>query len=94
VYYQPGTRGAISAHLVQRDRIWAYLDHAQLGIGTASCGPGVLPKHRLEAVPTTFGEPQPVRAFARVTSAYQRALSFGVRSKVSKSTWMSPKRLE
>jgi Asp-tRNA(Asn)/Glu-tRNA(Gln) amidotransferase A subunit family amidase len=40
------------------------------------------------------GEPQPGRAFARVTSAYQRALSFGVRSRVSKSTWMSPKRLE
>jgi beta-galactosidase len=40
--------------LVQRDRIWVNLDHAQQGIGTASCGPGVLPQHRLEAVPTTF----------------------------------------
>ncbi len=29
--------------LVARDRIWLNLDHAQQGIGTASCGPGVLP---------------------------------------------------
>ena len=40
--------------LVARDRIWVNLDHAQQGIGTASCGPGVLPQHDLEAVPTTF----------------------------------------
>jgi beta-galactosidase len=40
--------------LVPRDRLWVNLDHAQQGIGTASCGPGVLPQHRLEAVPTTF----------------------------------------
>ncbi len=40
--------------LVPRDRVWINLDHAQQGIGTASCGPGVLPQHRLEAVPTTF----------------------------------------
>jgi beta-galactosidase len=40
--------------LVPRDRIWLNLDHAQQGIGTASCGPGVLPQHDLEAVPTTF----------------------------------------
>jgi beta-galactosidase len=40
--------------LVPRDRIWVNLDHAQQGIGTASCGPGVLPQHRLEVEPTTF----------------------------------------
>jgi beta-galactosidase len=40
--------------LVAGDRIWVNLDHAQHGIGTASCGPGVLPQHHLEAVPTTF----------------------------------------
>jgi beta-galactosidase len=40
--------------LVARNRIWVNLDHAQQGIGTASCGPGVLPQHDLEAVPTTF----------------------------------------
>jgi beta-galactosidase len=36
------------------DRIWVNLDHAQHGIGSASCGPGVLPQHHLEAAPTTF----------------------------------------
>jgi beta-galactosidase len=40
--------------LVARDRIWVNLDHAQHGIGSASCGPGVLPQHRLQARPTTF----------------------------------------
>ncbi len=40
--------------LVPRDRIWVNLDHAHHGIGTASCGPGVLPQHRLEAVPASF----------------------------------------
>jgi beta-galactosidase len=40
--------------LLPRDRIWVNLDHAQQGIGTASCGPGVLPQHRLEAEPTRF----------------------------------------
>jgi beta-galactosidase len=40
--------------LVQHDRIWVNLDHALQGIGTASCGPGVLPQHGLEAVSTTF----------------------------------------
>jgi hypothetical protein len=55
----------------------------------------VLLQHRLETVPATFAMSlQPARAFARVTSAYQRALSLGVRSRLSKSTWMSPKRLE
>ena len=40
--------------LAARDRVWLNLDHAQQGIGTASCGPGVLPQHDLHAVPTTF----------------------------------------
>jgi hypothetical protein len=40
------------------------------------------------------GGPQPARPLAWVTCANQRALSFGVRSSVSKSTWTSPKRLE
>ena len=57
--YSLGPRAAArqashQAGLVQRDRIWINLDHAQKGIGTASCGPGLLPQHRLEAVPTTF----------------------------------------
>jgi beta-galactosidase len=40
--------------LVARDRVWVNLDLAHEGIGTASCGPGVLPQHRLEAAPATF----------------------------------------
>ena len=41
--------------LTPRDRVWVNLDHAQNGIGSASCGPGVLPQHRLEAQPARFG---------------------------------------
>ncbi|MEJ3749403.1 glycoside hydrolase family 2 TIM barrel-domain containing protein [Actinomycetes bacterium KLBMP 9797] len=37
--------------LVTRDRLYVNLDIAQNGIGTASCGPGVLPQHRLMAAP-------------------------------------------
>jgi len=33
--------------LVPRDDIVVILDHAQNGLGTASCGPGVLPHYRL-----------------------------------------------
>jgi beta-galactosidase len=36
------------------DRLWVNLDHAQHGIGSASCGPGVLPTYRLDPAPTTF----------------------------------------
>ncbi|MEX2974447.1 glycoside hydrolase family 2 TIM barrel-domain containing protein [Streptomyces sp. C184] len=34
--------------------LWLHLDHAQHGIGSQSCGPGVLPQHRLEATPARF----------------------------------------
>ncbi|MFC6066000.1 glycoside hydrolase family 2 TIM barrel-domain containing protein [Streptomyces ochraceiscleroticus] len=40
--------------LVAGDRVWLNLDHAQHGIGSGSCGPGVLPKYRLEAAPAAF----------------------------------------
>jgi len=40
--------------LVERDRVHVNLDAALHGIGTASCGPGVLPQHRLLASPTAF----------------------------------------
>jgi beta-galactosidase len=40
--------------LVPGDRLWVNLDHAQHGIGSASCGPGVLPAHRLDPAPATF----------------------------------------
>ncbi|MEU2336574.1 glycoside hydrolase family 2 TIM barrel-domain containing protein [Streptomyces sp. NPDC013172] len=34
--------------------VWVNLDHAQHGIGSASCGPGVLPRYRLHAEPAEF----------------------------------------
>jgi beta-galactosidase len=40
--------------LVRRDRLYVNLDVAQNGIGTASCGPGVLPQHHLLAAPATL----------------------------------------
>jgi beta-galactosidase len=40
--------------LVACDRIWVNLDHAQNGLGSASCGPGVLPPYRLEPSAVTF----------------------------------------
>jgi beta-galactosidase len=40
--------------LVAGDRVWVNLDHAQQGIGTASCGPGTLPQHDLVVAPATF----------------------------------------
>ena len=56
--------------LVPRDRIWVNLDHAQHGIGTASCGPGVLPQHTLEAVPTTLAmRLSPFASAARTSTA-------------------------
>lgn len=35
-------------------RTWVNVDLAQHGIGSASCGPGVLPQYRLDAAPVTF----------------------------------------
>jgi beta-galactosidase len=40
--------------LVAGDRLWVNLDLAQQGIGSASCGPGVLPAYRLDPVPASF----------------------------------------
>jgi beta-galactosidase len=40
--------------LVPGDRIWVNLDLAQQGIGSASCGPGVLPAYRLDPAPVSF----------------------------------------
>jgi beta-galactosidase len=48
---------AAAAHptdLVPGDQVWINLDHRQNGLGSASCGPGVLPQHRLHAEPVTF----------------------------------------
>jgi beta-galactosidase len=40
--------------LVPGDHIWVNLDLAQQGIGSASCGPGVLPAYRLDPAPVSF----------------------------------------
>jgi beta-galactosidase len=37
--------------LVPRDRVWLTVDLAHRGVGTASCGPDVLPQHELHAAP-------------------------------------------
>jgi len=37
------------------DRVVLHLDWRQNGVGSGSCGPGVLPQHQLAAVPFTFG---------------------------------------
>jgi beta-galactosidase len=37
--------------LVAGDHLWVNLDLAQQGIGSASCGPGVLPAYRLDPAP-------------------------------------------
>ncbi|WP_205324670.1 glycoside hydrolase family 2 TIM barrel-domain containing protein [Glycomyces sp. YM15] len=40
--------------LVERDRLYVNLDAAVHGMGSASCGPGVLPEYRLLPEPTAF----------------------------------------
>ncbi|GFZ48436.1 hypothetical protein JCM24511_06184 [Saitozyma sp. JCM 24511] len=40
--------------LVPGDKVWLNIDHAINGIGTASCGPGILPQYQLHAASTEF----------------------------------------
>ncbi|GAA3293926.1 hypothetical protein GCM10020295_17110 [Streptomyces cinereospinus] len=40
--------------LVPGETVWVNLDHGQMGIGSQSCGPGVLPQYHLHARPATF----------------------------------------
>jgi beta-galactosidase len=40
--------------LTDRGVVFVNLDHAQHGLGTASCGPGVLPEHALHAAPARW----------------------------------------
>ncbi|MGY5046396.1 glycoside hydrolase family 2 TIM barrel-domain containing protein [Streptomyces sp. 900105755] len=40
--------------LTPGDTVWVNLDHGQHGIGSQSCGPGVLPQYRLHAGPAEF----------------------------------------
>jgi beta-galactosidase len=42
------------SELRPRDHLFINIDHAHNGLGTGSCGPGVLPDHRLNAGPATF----------------------------------------
>ncbi len=56
---RPWTSEALDAarhqsDLVPEDRLWINADLAHNGLGSASCGPGVLPQYRLEAKPTRF----------------------------------------
>ncbi|WP_043183343.1 glycoside hydrolase family 2 TIM barrel-domain containing protein [Streptomyces sp. NRRL F-5123] len=56
---RPWTTEALDAaehttDLVRDGRLWLHLDHALHGLGSASCGPGVLPEHRLDAAPAAF----------------------------------------
>jgi len=41
-----------TAELQPTDRVWLNLDHAQNGLGSGSCGPGVLAPYRLKATQT------------------------------------------
>jgi beta-galactosidase len=47
-------RARHTVELTDEGRLFVNLDTAQQGIGTASCGPGVLPAHRLPAGPKSF----------------------------------------
>ncbi|MEV4035794.1 glycoside hydrolase family 2 TIM barrel-domain containing protein [Streptomyces umbrinus] len=40
--------------LTPGDTVWVNLDHGQQGIGSQSCGPGVLPQYRLRVQPAEF----------------------------------------
>ncbi|MEU9345837.1 glycoside hydrolase family 2 TIM barrel-domain containing protein [Streptomyces sp. NPDC048278] len=40
--------------LTPGDTVWVTLDHGQHGIGSQSCGPGVLPQYQLHAGPAEF----------------------------------------
>lgn len=40
--------------LKRKDEVYLYVDYGQNGIGSASCGPDVLPKHELELTDFTF----------------------------------------
>lgn len=48
------TRATHTYELQRRDDIWLNLDHAQSGLGGASCGPGVLPQYQVQPVETRW----------------------------------------
>jgi hypothetical protein len=48
------TRARHTYELIRREETFLYLDHAQAGLGSQSCGPGPLPQYLLEPRETTF----------------------------------------
>jgi beta-galactosidase len=48
------TRARHPIDLLPGNRVWLNLDHAHNGLGSGSCGPGVLETYELHARPTTF----------------------------------------
>lgn len=48
------TRARHHHELTPREETFLYLDHAQAGLGSQSCGPGPLPQHLIEPHETTF----------------------------------------
>ncbi|UCH36618.1 MAG: DUF4981 domain-containing protein [Armatimonadota bacterium] len=48
------TQARHTHELVRRDETILNLDHRQSGLGSASCGPGPLPRYLVQAVETTF----------------------------------------
>ena len=43
-----------TSDLQARDAVYLNVDLAQQGLGSASCGPGVLPQYRLTVAPASF----------------------------------------
>ena len=50
----PPALEAFATDLRPDGRTWVNLDLAQQGIGSASCGPGVLPAYRLDPAPASL----------------------------------------
>jgi beta-galactosidase len=73
--------------LCPTDRIWLNLDAAQQGVGSASCGPGVLPQHRLLPAPTTLrvvlGPAAPATREGQERSDLQNSVASATQSAVS-----------
>ncbi len=47
-------RARHASELRPEGRTWVNIDYAHNGLGSSSCGPGVLPEHRLHTAPVTF----------------------------------------
>ncbi|MFJ4410378.1 glycoside hydrolase family 2 TIM barrel-domain containing protein [Streptomyces sp. NPDC088910] len=47
-------RATHTHELTRSEVLWVHLDHALHGMGSAACGPDVLPRHQLRAAPAAF----------------------------------------